>query len=105
MSEDAIITLVAVSVGWGLAVLTDTIKESHKRRRLLAALLIEVEDVGIHFVRVCTSVERSLQIFALGGLDNSLPLSIPHHIFLAHYSDVCAELNRAQRQSYEFIHG
>jgi len=73
-------------------------------RRLKSALLSELEVLHETLVQQLLGYLRSLQWYAIGGVEAGAPLKITHPIYEFHYKDVCHRLSQSQRRSYELIH-
>jgi hypothetical protein len=107
MDNKIIISLVSLAVGWRLSQLTDFVKYrrqiARQKRHLL--LNLRIEDIKVRLQEVCLSDERSIQIYALNGIEPSIVLPLNHFIFNKHYADTSIHLRASQRKSYELIHG
>ncbi len=68
-----------------------------------ATILEELEEIKYRLLLICRSYERSIQIYALNGIDSDVPLKLSNPIFRKHYSDIAIKLGASQRQSLSLI--
>jgi len=99
-----ILPLVGVFVGWLLAQLSGIVRERLNRRRVRRCLLEELHELRIQLDLMLLQYARQLQMHALQGIDNNVPLPLSNHIFKNFYKDAVLSLNQAQRISYQMIH-
>jgi hypothetical protein len=83
--------------------LFDVYIQSRKLNQLRQALMEELEDLEQRLKLMIRSYERSLQIFALGGISSVLPIKLSNPIFQKNYVDVALKLGSSQRISYSLI--
>lgn len=104
-TQKALLSLLSVIVGWFLAQGTTLISTWWKTRRLKKALLTELDDVAHRLAMVERFYGRKLQIYALDGVEVDATVKLTNPIYSKYYPEICFKLNRAQRSSYELIHG
>jgi hypothetical protein len=99
-----ILPLVGVALGWFLAQATGLIKEIWNRHRVRKCLVEELDELHNELRRTQLQYARQLQIHALQGIDNGVPLKLSNHIFENFYKDAVLSLNQHQRISFQMIH-
>jgi hypothetical protein len=99
------ISLVSVGTGWVLAQGTALIRDFYVSLKLKRALLNELEDIREQLERIAMGYQRSLQFYALRGIEPVVPNAVPNLFFKQYYKEVFYRLNREQRLSYQLIHG
>jgi hypothetical protein len=104
LDAKTISTLVAVLAGWLLAQLSGLVKDYWIRRRARRCLLEELGELKSELARVALIYARLLQIHALQGVGNDVPLPVSNFIFKNFYKDAVISLNKEQRLSYQVIH-
>ena len=67
------------------------------------ALLEELEDIKERSQLIAIAFERCIQIFALGGISNDIPMKLSNPMFKKYYSDISPKLGSSQRKSFELI--
>lgn len=101
MDSEAIAGIIGVLLGWGLSQLTDIIRNRYRRD----ALMEELSDIKERLSYAIRSYEKSIRMYALGGVASNVQLKINNVIFKNHYPDIAIHLRASQRRSYAFIHG
>ena len=96
--------LVGVALGWLPAQASGLVKEIWSRRRVRSCLLEELHELHNELGRTQLQYARELQIHALKGIDNGVPLKLSNHIFKNFYKDAVLSLNQRQRISFQMIH-
>ena len=104
MNEKLLIGLSGAFAGWILAQITELISKWYFKRNLLKCLLEELSDLQSELDRTLLFYSRQLQIYALKGIEYSVPALLSNYIFENHYKDAVLSLNRQQRISYQLIH-
>ncbi|ELB2967198.1 TPA: hypothetical protein ACPJZ5_004653 [Vibrio diabolicus] len=104
LNERVLLSLVAVFVGWLLAQFTNVANDKLKQRKIKKCLLEELDEIESELNRTLYSYSRTLQIYALKGVELTVPLNLTNHIFKNHYKDAVLGLNKPQRISFQLIH-
>lgn len=104
MDQKVIVGLAAVVTGWLLAQASGIVKDRLNRRRIRRGLLQELEELSEELNRNSLYYARQLQIYALRGIGDDIPLFLSNHIFKNYYKDAVLSLNQAQRISLQMIH-
>lgn len=99
-----IISLTSVFVGWGLAQVTNVLKDMCHIRKVKNQLELELDELDSELKRTLQIYTRSLQVYAKKGIDNGVATPLSNHIFKNYYKDVVLSLNKHQRISYQLIH-
>lgn len=97
-------TLISVVMGWLLAQLSGLLKDYWIRLRARRCMLEELGELKSELARVALTYARLLQIHALQGIGNDVPLPVGNYIFKNFYKDAVIALNKKQRLSYQLIH-
>lgn len=92
-----------IILGVAIGKLFDFYIQRRKVSSLEVAILEELEDIKYRLLLICRSYERSIQIYALNGIDSGVPLKLSNPIFKKHYSDIAIKLGSAQRKSLSLI--
>ena len=100
----AIVTLVAVFLGWMLGEGTSQLREWRKRRRVFAALVEELLDCESFIRRNILTSELLIQIVEVKAFAGFVPVTIPQTVFERYYPDVVLRLRRGERISFSAIH-
>lgn len=98
--QDSLLLLI---VGALLGKWLDILIQKHRISSYEKALLEELEDIKQRLLWMCREYESSIQLFAQGGVDHSLPLRLTNPIFKKHYSEVAIKLRASQRKSFSLI--
>jgi hypothetical protein len=96
--------LVGVITGWALGQGTTLVRDYRTSLRLKKGLLQELEDVYEELLGTKLGYGRSLQHYALNGIEPVTPQKLSNLFFKQYYKDVFSKLNREQRLSYQLIH-
>jgi hypothetical protein len=104
MDEKVLLALISVFVGWLLAQLSGIVKDRLTRRRIRKCLLEELQELQIELNHTLLKYARQLQVHALQGIDNNVPLPLSNHIFRNYYKDAVLSFSQTQRMSYQLIH-
>jgi hypothetical protein len=96
--------LLSVFLGWLLAQLTGIAKDIFYRKRVVKCLLEELSDLQSELDRTLLFYSRQLQIYALKGIEYSIPSLLSNYIFKNYYKDAVLSLNQQQRISFQLIH-
>lgn len=99
-----VLTLASIFFGWILAQFTGIAKDYINRRRIKKCLLEELSELRTELERTLLIYSRQLQIHAIGGIDNGVPIALSNHIFKNYYKDAVLSLNESQRISFQMIH-
>jgi hypothetical protein len=105
LDEKVFIALISVGFGWVLAQGTALLKDWWTAWKLKRGLLHELEDIKEQICRITLIYERKIQIFSHKGIEPSVSIEIHNFFFKQYYKEVFSRLNRAQRLSYQLIHG
>jgi hypothetical protein len=105
LDEKVFIALISVGMGWVLAQGTALIKDWWTAWKLKRGLLHELEDINEQIDRIALIYERKIQIHSHKGIEPSVSIEIHNYFFKQYYKEVFSRLNRAQRLSYQLIHG
>lgn len=92
-----------VILGAALGKAIDVYIQNRRIGNLKIAILEEIEDIKERLLLICRAYERAIQIFALGGFSNDIPLKLSNPIFKKHYSDIAIRLGASQRKSLSLI--
>ena len=87
------------AIGWMTTQLGTLLKDVLRRYLLKRAVVSELRQVHEESRRVWTSLARSLQIHALGGVDNALPLPLSNRVYAGHYGEALLVFTRVRRNS------
>ena len=107
MSENIatnLVTLAAVFVGWFLAEGTSQIRGRLKRRRLIAALVQELEDAENYLRGNIETAQLLVQCLEVNLPTGIGPGPAPQQIFDQHYAEVAPYLRKGERISFFSIH-
>ena len=92
-----------IILGAAIGKLFDLYIQRRKVSSFQAAILEELEDIKYRLLLICRSYERSIQIYALNGIDQGVPLKLSNPLFKKHYSDIAIKLGASQRKSLSLI--
>jgi sRNA-binding regulator protein Hfq len=94
-----------IVIGIGIARVFDSLLKRRNIKQLERALVEELEDIHDRLSNIRRSYERSIQIYALNGIEMSAQLPIPHKIYDKYFVDIALKLGASQRKSFSLIHG
>ena len=86
------------AIGWVATQFGTLLKDVLRRYLLKRAVVSELRQVHEEARRVWTSLARSLQIHALGGVDNALP-PLSNRVYAGHYGEALLLITRLCRNS------
>ena len=92
-----------IIIGAAIGKLFDLYIQRRKVSSFQTAILEELEDIKYRLLLVCRSYERSIQVYALSGIDPRAPLKLSNPLFKKHYSDIAIKLGASQRKSLSLI--
>lgn len=92
-----------IILGAAIGKLFDLYIQRRKISSFQAAILEELEDIKYRLLLICRSYERSIQIYALNGINPGVPLKLSNPLFKKHYSDIAIKLGASQRKSLSLI--
>jgi sRNA-binding regulator protein Hfq len=97
------ITLIVIGIA--IARIFDALLKRRNINKLEEALIEELEDIQNRLFNIRRSYERSIQIYALNGIEMNAQLPIPNKIYEKYFVDVALKLGSSQRMSFSLIHG
>jgi len=92
-----------IVLGAAIGKLFDLYIQRRKVTSFQTAIIEELEDIKYRLLLICRSYERSIQVYALSGIDSGIPLKLSNPLFKKHYSDIAIKLGASQRKSLSLI--
>ncbi len=99
-----LVTLLAVCLGWVLGVITSLIKSFFNKRKLKAAIELELQDGAAWVGRNLLTLEHMIALTTIRVLPNFGVVPVPTHLFDKYYVDVSIDFTSSQRISLNSIH-
>ncbi|MDX5364248.1 MAG: hypothetical protein LPJ91_08860 [Pseudazoarcus pumilus] len=103
MYENLFYGALGAAAGAVLKTALDVFVQGRRVAALKQALLEELLDLKERLRLVIYSYKRSLQIYALNGVSNDLPLKLTNPVYKRYYPEVALKFGASQRQSFSII--
>lgn len=108
MTEDlykkVILIIFSTSLGWLIAQLTNILKVSNERKKIIKLLNEELSDIKKEVERILSYYARNLQLYGGNKIGQYTMTGISNPIYTNYYKDALLKLNQNQRISFQMIH-